>query len=577
MLAIPALTALVAYAALDGLRHGRPGRRRRADRAALHGRRLPRPGGVQGADHRALPARLRAAARRRRSDWRDAIPLGVLAAGTVYVYSFPGLAWLGGMALVWGALVLVRGPAPARRWSAPALLAAPSCSLVLVAARARAAAATSPTSARSIPTAPTRAGSATCPAQISPLEALGIWPTSEFRLSAGASSLPAIVFYAGGAARRSSPLPSRCRAGSAATAPRSRPRSLAAAVLYLAARALGTVYTSAKALAIAAPLIALMTLGGLLAAEAHRRSPLASLAVAFALAAAASSFLILRQAPVGPRTTCEELAEIRPAGRGREAALPRPRQLRPLRAARLEAVHLTCATSTTRTSSSRTPSSQTSARSSTSTRSRPRRWRAFATCSRPGRAYASGPPPGYEPVAEHRDLRALASAAARAARAASRARPTPSPAASAAVTARAARGLGSFARPPVVAAGGVGAPTIEGGDDGAVIELDLPAGEWELSIQYDSTRAVDDRRPRARGDSSRQPRLPRPGAVLGGRARSGSTAMAPATITATVEDPPLAGRLLGADSVAHLGPVAATARRAAHRQLRRLRRLVQER
>ena len=32
---------------------------------------------------------------------RDAIPLGVLAAGAVYVYSFPGLAWLAGTAVVW--------------------------------------------------------------------------------------------------------------------------------------------------------------------------------------------------------------------------------------------------------------------------------------------------------------------------------------------------------------------------------------------------------------------------------------------------------------------------------------------
>ena len=37
------------------------------------------------------------------------------------------------------------------------------------------------------------------PGQLSPLEALGIWPTSEFRLSASASDLPAAVFYIGGA------------------------------------------------------------------------------------------------------------------------------------------------------------------------------------------------------------------------------------------------------------------------------------------------------------------------------------------------------------------------------------------
>ena len=38
----------------------------------------------------------------RTREWRDAIPLGTLAAGVTYVYSFPGLAWLAGVALVWG-------------------------------------------------------------------------------------------------------------------------------------------------------------------------------------------------------------------------------------------------------------------------------------------------------------------------------------------------------------------------------------------------------------------------------------------------------------------------------------------
>src|SRR5690606_6720173 len=35
---------------------------------------------------------------------RRALPLGVLAAGTIYVYSFPGLAWLAGTAIVWAAI-----------------------------------------------------------------------------------------------------------------------------------------------------------------------------------------------------------------------------------------------------------------------------------------------------------------------------------------------------------------------------------------------------------------------------------------------------------------------------------------
>ena len=63
-LAIPVLTALVAYGALDGLR---PSVRAAASvrrRASLPRRRLPGAGGVQGADHGAVPAGLRAAAGR---------------------------------------------------------------------------------------------------------------------------------------------------------------------------------------------------------------------------------------------------------------------------------------------------------------------------------------------------------------------------------------------------------------------------------------------------------------------------------------------------------------------------------
>ena len=65
-LAIPALTALVAFEALRGLRPGPAGDRRGARRAALSGGRLPRAGGVQGADRGAVPALLRAPAARRR-------------------------------------------------------------------------------------------------------------------------------------------------------------------------------------------------------------------------------------------------------------------------------------------------------------------------------------------------------------------------------------------------------------------------------------------------------------------------------------------------------------------------------
>ena len=150
------------------------------------------------------------------------------------------------------------------------------------------------------------------PGQLSPLEALGIWPTSEFRLSASASSLPAALFYLGGAFALAClvlALPRWIRKHGPAI-----PAALAAAaVLYLLARGLGTVYTSAKALSIAAPLIALIALGGLLGSG---RRPLVATGAAFAVLAAFCSFLILRQAPVAPTAHADELARIRPLVEG---------------------------------------------------------------------------------------------------------------------------------------------------------------------------------------------------------------------------------------------------------------------
>src|SRR3954466_7703444 len=47
---------------------------------------------------------------------RAVIPLGVIAAGTIYNYSFPGLAWLLGAALVWMLVVALRERDAAASW-----------------------------------------------------------------------------------------------------------------------------------------------------------------------------------------------------------------------------------------------------------------------------------------------------------------------------------------------------------------------------------------------------------------------------------------------------------------------------
>jgi hypothetical protein len=87
--------------------------------------------------------------------------------------------------------------------------------------------------------------------------------------------------------------------------------------------------------------------------------------------------------------------------------------------------------------------------------------------------------------------------------------------------------------------------------------LRLRAGEWEISIQYDATRDLAVRAPGL--DATLPANLDYRGSLPYfpvGRVdvpRSG-----PVTVSVSVNRPPLAGRLLGSDSVAHLGAVAAS-------------------
>ena len=570
LLAIPALTALVAYSALDGLR---PWARTLA--AALVS--LPYLAAAYLAQEAfkepiialfllgftLLLPRVRGR--------RDAIPLGLIAAGTTYVYSFPGLAWLAGAALVWGAIELLR-----RRPEAHADTGRPKRSVRIADGTFG-----TPLVAVGVGLAtlvllmlpelgrladfvdfralhPDRAndgGLGNLPGQLSPLEAFGIWPTSEFRLSAGASATPAIVFYAGGLfaiAAFAGGLPGWLRRhGTAIPA-----GLLSAAVLYLFARALGTVYTSAKALAIAAPLIALIALGGLLVSG---RRPLAILAALFGLAVAGSSFLILRQAPVAPEAHAAELAEIRPLVEGQKLlflgrdnfVLYELRGSKPFTHVRnfydpyfvepnfeLEQVGSKFDFDAV--------SAQTLAR--------------FPYVLTTRAAYASGPPPGYE-ISKVTPSYVLWKRAGGdvAQRVPGEQGPEPGAADECDGDDRAlshVRRAAMFDRAPVV----VGADRwsidkLESGSE-ATIEIDLPRGRWNLSLQYDATRPVT---LGAQGLDGIVPgNLDYRGTAPLWPAGTVTSTGAPTEITATVEDPPLAGRLLGARSVAHLGILAAT-------------------
>jgi hypothetical protein len=486
---------------------------------------------------------------------RAAIPLGVLAAGTVYVYSFPGLAWLGGTAIVWAAIELLRGTRP-RSVLAP-VLAAVAVGVVLVL----------PDIGRVLdfvhfraldPDRANEGGLGNVGGQLSPLEALGIWPTSEFRLEAGAGSLPAAAFYLGAAIAAAAlclGLPRWIRRHEWAV-----PAALATAVIaYVGARAFGTVYTSAKALAILSPLIALISLGGLLepsAREAVPRLLRPVLAAALILGLAISSFLVLRQAPVGPTDHMDELAEIRPIVEGKKLlflgrdnfVLYELRGSKPYTHVRnFYDPYFVKPNFELREVASKFDFDSVTAE----------KLARFPYVLTTRAAYASGPPPGYQ-VARLTPSYELwrQGAVSPLGRLPVERGPAPTGALDcgsartrkAAIVEPGPRSVGPFS-------GWSRSATVEDGAP-ASISLDLPAGNWDVSLQYDATRPVvlsgPDINARLPGNLDYRGVAPywRAGEV---RSNGGSL-----ELRASVERPPLAGRLLGASSVAHLGAIVFT-------------------
>src|SRR5262245_50833059 len=276
-----------------------------------------------------------------------AIPLGVILAGVIFNYSFPGLAWLLGAALIWMVVVALRERDRAASFFAglrlgerlrrarSALILGIGISVVCALPEVfRLASFSSFKAFNPSGTGPT-VGFGNLRQPLNPLEAFGIWPSGEFRITPANSTTPEIAFYLGGLlalvafawglgralSRRESALPSAL---------------LAATLIYLGALAVGTPYTQAKSPTIAAPLIMVIALRGLLSADAIDGEdgavpeggaaswwpprPLRALApvgvplltIAFAAAAAFSTLLPLRQAAVGPDYHLQEMLEMRP-------------------------------------------------------------------------------------------------------------------------------------------------------------------------------------------------------------------------------------------------------------------------
>ncbi len=274
------------------------------------------------------------------------VPAALIAVGSVYVYSFPGLIWLIGTSAIWALVELAvgrrrlpaggggagvpRGAEGAERPStvgdaAPtgpaaigSVLLASLTFLVLVA----------PEIGRMIDFQsfetfdPSGPGLGNLFGQVSPFEALGIWPSGDFRLAPGDGAVPAAGYYLGIAFALVLLL-----YGIAACWRRRESALLAAlaaaALAYAAGRIGGTPYASAKAIEIAAPLAALTVLLPLLdrvepsflrpmQQKSWVRPSRALLAATFVLAAGACSLLAFANAPVGPTSYSPALTGLRP-------------------------------------------------------------------------------------------------------------------------------------------------------------------------------------------------------------------------------------------------------------------------
>ena len=253
---------------------------------------------------------------------RAAPLLALLAAGTVLIYSYPGLAWIvGTVGLAAAGLLVVHRRRlrpdivlPAARRALPTLGVLAAVLLVALASQVNRLVdffdqlSLSPAGSGIIPE--TNIGNLVGP--ISPYEVLGVWlredfrfgPSHEFRggMLAGVA-LVAMLFAVVWWLRRREVVV-LAAAG-------------ASALLYFAVREVESAYLAAKALVILSPFPVLLVTRALLARARRPRAPelrVAHVAVTavFLGAAGWSSFLALRNAQVNPDTHQRELVSLRP-------------------------------------------------------------------------------------------------------------------------------------------------------------------------------------------------------------------------------------------------------------------------
>jgi hypothetical protein len=484
---------------------------------------------------------------------RQAVPLGVLAAASMYVYSYNGIAWPAAALLAAGALAALQaGPGFAQRGvvllrdaALPLAVGAGVCALLVAPDIGRMIDFSHSHYANEPPH-----GTGNLAHKISPAQALGVWLASDFRFNPHPRALTVVCLVLAFLALVWA-LARWWREGDIGV-----PAAVIAAfLLYLWATHAKNPYNAAKGLPIMAPLVMLLIVSALLPQERPRqatarrglerlRLPLALIVL---LPAAYSSFIALRDAPVGSEAHDSELAAIRHRVAGqktlflvnddfgiwllRGAVVARPAFLyspwivpinpqKPFRggepldfdSAPADTLDLVRYVVTTRTPFASSPPE--GMRLVATTRSY-ELWERTAP-ARPRRVLFEDGQPAAVLDCTKQDQRGVSR--------------TP--------------GVAHVLPPPVVGHANDWSGSVRGAGESGSQRLRLPAGQWDISLQYVSREPL-----RVRSSTGLDVTMPgdleRLGAYwLAGTVRSdGST---PVTITATTQRLPLAARLLGA-------------------------------
>ena len=235
--------------------------------------------------------------------WRSIVAVCLLiAAASVFTFSAPGLAWFVLVVPVWLAFEAIAGRSPVNWGAVRAGLAAHKVTLVVAALILVGIAVVAFTPVREFASkiADVQASAGRLSSPVFGGEALGIWPAGDFRVVRGEVTGSLLAVAVAGLA---------LLYGIVVLIRRRRLALLAmlvtGGIVYIGTRAFAEIHVQAKALAIIAPLILLITLIGLLEPRAtsdeQRATRLMRLAIGTLVfvAAALSTLIALRDAPIG--------------------------------------------------------------------------------------------------------------------------------------------------------------------------------------------------------------------------------------------------------------------------------------